>query len=371
MSRRAASNLAAVKMDLAGATVEGDEDRITLLETLLSCGGRDPALPAPAPALCRALRRPRRGRHVAVVVPGVGDGTNMCHDWIPDAINLYGPATDGGRPVEGLRQPGRHPGCGGRVDRVQRRPGDCRHDLMEFVDQARPGSEAVADRGGAQFRLGGDRRRAGRCRVAVHRRRRGGQPRHDGRRAAPAAPRAVPLLLRAGAGRRHRRTGHLRGGAGVTAVRGHAHAHERARPSAGGGALALLRAGLRGAGEHGRRGHRSVRRHRAPPGRLARDRRRPGRLGAAPARRAGAGGRAATTGAPASGSWSTGAASSTSGRARRATWSARCSTRASGPCCGSPTGSVRCSTRPSACRIPMPTRRPPRATPNPADAGPA
>jgi hypothetical protein len=27
--------------------------------------------------------------HVAVVVPGVGDGTNLCQDWIPDAINLY------------------------------------------------------------------------------------------------------------------------------------------------------------------------------------------------------------------------------------------------------------------------------------------
>jgi pimeloyl-ACP methyl ester carboxylesterase len=26
---------------------------------------------------------------VAVVVPGVGDGTNLCHDWIPDAQNLY------------------------------------------------------------------------------------------------------------------------------------------------------------------------------------------------------------------------------------------------------------------------------------------
>ena len=24
-------------------------------------------------------------RHVAVVVPGVGDGTNLCDDWIPDA----------------------------------------------------------------------------------------------------------------------------------------------------------------------------------------------------------------------------------------------------------------------------------------------
>ena len=45
LSRRAASNLAAAKMDLAGATVDGDEDRITLLETLLSSGGRHPGVP--------------------------------------------------------------------------------------------------------------------------------------------------------------------------------------------------------------------------------------------------------------------------------------------------------------------------------------
>ena len=37
--RRAASNLIAVKMDLAGAEADGDTDRVRLLETLLSCGG--------------------------------------------------------------------------------------------------------------------------------------------------------------------------------------------------------------------------------------------------------------------------------------------------------------------------------------------
>ena len=33
-------------------------------------------------------------RHVALVVPGVGDGTNMCDDWIPGALNLYAAAAD-------------------------------------------------------------------------------------------------------------------------------------------------------------------------------------------------------------------------------------------------------------------------------------
>ena len=27
--------------------------------------------------------------HVAVFVPGVGDGTNLCDDWIPEARNLF------------------------------------------------------------------------------------------------------------------------------------------------------------------------------------------------------------------------------------------------------------------------------------------
>jgi pimeloyl-ACP methyl ester carboxylesterase len=31
--------------------------------------------------------------HVTVVVPGVGDGTNLCEDWIPDARNLYEAST--------------------------------------------------------------------------------------------------------------------------------------------------------------------------------------------------------------------------------------------------------------------------------------
>ena len=39
LARRAASNIAAVKMDLAGAILEGDADRVTLLQTLIDSGG--------------------------------------------------------------------------------------------------------------------------------------------------------------------------------------------------------------------------------------------------------------------------------------------------------------------------------------------
>jgi pimeloyl-ACP methyl ester carboxylesterase len=30
-----------------------------------------------------------------VIVPGVGDGSNLCHDWIPDAVNVYEAAKSG------------------------------------------------------------------------------------------------------------------------------------------------------------------------------------------------------------------------------------------------------------------------------------
>lgn len=87
--RRASENLAAARRDLAAAHSELEADRAQLLRTLLSCNGDI------------LLYRPERqhyalgfgdlgtSRHVAVVVPGVGDGTNMCSDWIPGARHLF------------------------------------------------------------------------------------------------------------------------------------------------------------------------------------------------------------------------------------------------------------------------------------------
>jgi hypothetical protein len=89
LARRAAGNLEAVKKDLAAAYTQGDDSRTALLETLLSSGS------------AILLYRPQlehyavlfgdldAASHVALVVPGVGDGTNMCDDWIPGAMNLY------------------------------------------------------------------------------------------------------------------------------------------------------------------------------------------------------------------------------------------------------------------------------------------
>jgi hypothetical protein len=89
LSRRATSNLAAAKMDLAGATVDGDEDRITLLETLLSAGGDILVYRPQLQHYALLFGDLQTAAHVAVLVPGVGDGSNLCEDWIPDAINLY------------------------------------------------------------------------------------------------------------------------------------------------------------------------------------------------------------------------------------------------------------------------------------------
>lgn len=93
LSRRAASNLAAAKMDLAGATEDGDDDRIMLLQALMSSGGDILVYRPQLQHYALLFGDLETADHVAVVVPGVGDGTNLCQDWIPDAINLFEAST--------------------------------------------------------------------------------------------------------------------------------------------------------------------------------------------------------------------------------------------------------------------------------------
>ena len=183
LARRAASNLAAVKMDLAGAILEGDADRVTVAADADRQRRRRSFSTGPSSSTTRcSSATSRRREHVAVFVPGVGDGTNLCDDWIPEARNLFEAATlDRRRPVEGLRQPGRHPRRGGGLHRMQRGPvdGRGRPDRVRRMARARPG--AVPHRGRAQLRVDRDGRGAGRLRPARHRRRRGWEPGHDGR----------------------------------------------------------------------------------------------------------------------------------------------------------------------------------------------
>ena len=96
MSRRAAGNLAAAKRDLAGATEEGDEDRIRLLRTLVTSGGDILVYRPQLEHYALLFGDLETAEHVAVVVPGVGDGTKLCQDWIPDALNLYEASTSTG-----------------------------------------------------------------------------------------------------------------------------------------------------------------------------------------------------------------------------------------------------------------------------------
>ena len=93
LSRRAASNLAAVKMDLAGATEDGDAERVALLRALMSVEGQILLYRPQLQHYALLFGDLEKAEHVAVFVPGVGDGTNLCDDWIPGARSLYEEAT--------------------------------------------------------------------------------------------------------------------------------------------------------------------------------------------------------------------------------------------------------------------------------------
>jgi pimeloyl-ACP methyl ester carboxylesterase len=85
----AAANLTAAKVDLATAYADGDAGRALLLETLVSCGGHLLVYRPQLQHYSVIFGDIGGVRHVALIVPGVGDGTNMCSDWIPGAMNLY------------------------------------------------------------------------------------------------------------------------------------------------------------------------------------------------------------------------------------------------------------------------------------------
>jgi pimeloyl-ACP methyl ester carboxylesterase len=88
-ARRASENFAVAQRDLAATHPELEADRARLLQTLLSCQG-DIVLYSPEHEhYAVGFGEFGESRHVAVVVPGVGDGTNLCSDWIPGARHLF------------------------------------------------------------------------------------------------------------------------------------------------------------------------------------------------------------------------------------------------------------------------------------------
>jgi len=88
-ARRASENVAEARRDLAVTHPELEADRAVLLRTLLACQG-DILLYRPEEQhYAVGFGTFAHTRHVAVVVPGVGDGTNMASDWIPGARHLF------------------------------------------------------------------------------------------------------------------------------------------------------------------------------------------------------------------------------------------------------------------------------------------
>src|SRR5580700_3040814 len=88
-ARRASENLAVAQRDFAATHSEIEADRARLLQSLLSCRG-DILLYRPEQQhYALGFGEFGESRHVAVVVPGVGDGTNLCSDWIPGARHLF------------------------------------------------------------------------------------------------------------------------------------------------------------------------------------------------------------------------------------------------------------------------------------------
>ena len=73
LARRAATNLAAVKMDLSVASAESDIERVTLLETLISSGGAILLYRPQLQHYAVLFGDVGTERHVAVIVPGVGE----------------------------------------------------------------------------------------------------------------------------------------------------------------------------------------------------------------------------------------------------------------------------------------------------------
>jgi pimeloyl-ACP methyl ester carboxylesterase len=83
------SNLEAAKADLTAALADGNLVRQRLLQTLVGCGGDILIYRPDRDHYAVQFGAFERARHVAVVVPGVGDDTNLCGDWVPGAHNLF------------------------------------------------------------------------------------------------------------------------------------------------------------------------------------------------------------------------------------------------------------------------------------------
>jgi len=94
LTRRAASNMAALRMDRTTAMAEGDTARVTLLDTLSSCGADILVYRPQLQHYVLLFGDIEKAAHVAIMIPGVGDGSDLCNGWIPGAMNVYDASPD-------------------------------------------------------------------------------------------------------------------------------------------------------------------------------------------------------------------------------------------------------------------------------------
>ena len=297
LTRRAASNLAAVKMDLAGAAVEGDADRITVLQTLIDSGGQILLYRPQLQHYAVLFGDIETAEHVAVVIPGVGDGTNLCDDWIPAARNLYqaDPSTavvlwkGYDNPPDVLEAAAGSIECNDDL-------GTAAADLTAFVDWLSLDPEQTLTVVAHSFGSIVTGAALADCDLHVTDVVVAGSPGMTVDDLRQLHLDQAHFFSEQAPGDAIAELGVFGASPSAPTFGGTRMSDQRAGPRSGGGALQLLRAGVRGAREHGRRGDRPLREDRPAPRGPARDRRGPGGLGSAAARRSAPDGGAALAG---------------------------------------------------------------------------
>jgi len=82
-------NVARAAEERQAARAAGDEARAALLDALVGCGGLLLVFEPERDHYCVLFGDLAEADHVAVMVPGVGDVSNLAHDWLPSAQHLF------------------------------------------------------------------------------------------------------------------------------------------------------------------------------------------------------------------------------------------------------------------------------------------
>jgi len=88
------ANLTSAEADLAAARAAGNSERASVLQALVESGGSLLVYAPEQQHYAILFGEFATARHVAVVVPGVGDEINLRDDWLPSAAHLFDAAAD-------------------------------------------------------------------------------------------------------------------------------------------------------------------------------------------------------------------------------------------------------------------------------------